>query len=223
MIRVYAANTPNGIKIPIALEELGLDYELVLLNLGNRDQKTDAFLTLNPNGRIPAITDDEVLDSSGNPLSVFESGAILLYLAEKANSLLGESLQDRTATLEWLFFQMGGVGPMFGQVNYFRGSDKYQSDNAVARFLEESNRLVSVLESRLQFTNWLAGDHYTIADIANYGWLKYAEATGISLEKFPAVQRWLKVVEKRPAVSKGIAKMSNPNRLFESIPSALSV
>lgn len=215
MIKVYTANTPNGIKVPIALDEMGLDYELILLNLGSRDQKSDEFLAINPNGRIPAIVDDSVLDKEGRPLAIFESGAILLYLAEKSGKLLGESLQERTATLEWLFFQMGGIGPMFGQVNFFRGSEKYPSKNAVARFLEESNRLVSVLESRLNTVPWLAGDHYTIADIANYGWLRYGEATGINLHEYPQVQRWLAAVESRPAISTGIFRTENPDQLFE--------
>ncbi|MFK7862965.1 MAG: glutathione S-transferase family protein [Pseudohongiellaceae bacterium] len=223
MIEVYTANTPNGIKIPIALEELGLEYKLILLNLGKRDQKSDAFLEINPNGRIPAIIDHDVLNQQGKPLSIFESGAILLHLAEKAKNLLGKSVQDKTAALEWLFFQMGGVGPMFGQINYFRGSEKYPSENAVARFVEESNRLLSVLESRLSSVTWLAGEYYTIADIANYGWLRYAETTGLALEAYPAVQRWLERVERRPAIRRGLARVDSPDILFESSLASLAV
>lgn len=216
MIKVYTANTPNGIKIPIALDEMGVEYELILLNLGERDQKTDEFLRINPNGRIPAIVDESVIDEKGRFQTVFESGAILLYLAEKFEALLGSSAQDRAATLEWLFFQMGGVGPMFGQVNFFKGSEKYPSENAVARFLDESKRLVSVLELRLQMQSWLAGKHYTIADIANYGWLKYSEGIGIDLTLFPAVQRWLDAVAKRPAVASGIMRIERPDKVFQS-------
>lgn len=216
MIKVYTANTPNGIKIPIALDEMGIEYELVLLNLGERDQKSEKFLRINPNGRIPAIVDEGVIDENGQPQTVFESGAILLYLAEKFEGLLGNTPQDRTATLEWLFFQMGAIGPMFGQVNFFKGSEKYPSENAVARFLEESKRLVSVLESRLQSQPWLAGRHYTIADIANYAWLKYSESTGIDLALYPAVQKWLKAVASRAAVTSGISRIESPDKLFQS-------
>lgn len=216
MIKVYTANTPNGIKIPIALDEMGVEYELILLNLGARDQKTEEYLQINPNGRIPAIVDESVVDENGKAQTVFESGAVLLYLAEKYEALLGCTPKNRTATLEWLFFQMGGVGPMFGQVGFFRSSEKYPSKNAVARFLEESIRLVSVLESRLHTEPWLAGRHYTIADIANYGWLKHSEGIGIDLALYPAVQQWLKAVEKRPAVASGIARIERPDRLFQS-------
>lgn len=222
MLKVYTANTPNGIKIPIALDEMGVAYELILLNLGNREQKSTEFLAINPNGRIPAVLDDSVLDKEGKPITIFESGAILFYLAERYGKLLGESLQDRVATLEWLFFQMGGIGPMFGQVNFFRGSEKYPSKNAVARFLEESNRLVAVLESRLSIAPYLAGEHYTIADIANYGWLRYGESIGINLQKYPGVKRWLTVIEKRPAIISGIARVENPDTLFR-LDSALAV
>lgn len=217
MISVYTANTPNGIKIPIALEELGLDYELILLDLNNKDQKTPEFLCLNPNGRIPAIIDDNVAGQDGQVQAVFESGAILLYLAEKYGGLLGETAQERIAALEWLFFQMGGVGPMFGQVNFFKSSEKYPSENAVARFEEESRRLVEVLESRLQKSSWLAGEHYSIADIANYGWLRFGESVGIELTRYPAILRWRQKIEIRPAVEQGVRRVKNPDKFFSSI------
>lgn len=222
MIKVYTANTPNGIKIPIVLEELGIDYELTKLDLGNKDQKTAEFLAINPNGRIPAIVDEDVRDEQGKPLTVFESGAILLYLAEKYEALLGESAVDRVRTLEWLFFQMGGVGPMFGQLSFFSSSDVYPSKNAVSRFTEESHRLASVLETRLNSTAWLAGAHYTIADIANYGWLRYAEDIGIELQEYPKLRAWREAIDSRLSVAKALRRVDNPDSHFvDSMAAAL--
>ncbi|MCG8414645.1 MAG: glutathione binding-like protein [Pseudomonadales bacterium] len=214
MIEVYTANTPNGIKIPIVLEELGVPYRIIGMNLSNKDQKQASFLKINPNGRIPAIVDTEVLDKDGNHLTVFESGAILLYLAEKYSSLLGETFEDRTRVLEWLFFQMGGIGPMFGQANFFNSSEEYPSQNALQRFRVESQRLVSVLESRLSQHQWLAGEHYTIADIANYSWLRYAESAAIEMADYPAVAAWREKIEQRLAVHRGINRTQNPDRQF---------
>lgn len=214
MIKVYTANTPNGIKIPIALEELGVEYELIKLDLGNKDQKTEEFLAINPNGRIPAIVDADVHDEKGNPLTVFESGAILLYLAEKYDALLGENAVDRVRTLEWLFFQMGGVGPMFGQLSFFSSTDAYPSENAVQRFKEESHRLALVLETRLSSTAWLAGKHYTIADIANYGWLLYAEGIGIELVEYPMLLAWREAIDSKLSVAKALRRVENPDRQF---------
>lgn len=219
MIKVYTANTPNGIKIPMALEELGVDYDLIRLDLVKKEQKTPEFIAISPNGRIPAIVDEDVLDSKGKPLSIFESGAILLYLAEKYKDLLGKSAEDRIRVLEWLFFQMGGVGPMFGQVSFFKSTKAYPSKNAVIRFQEEAKRLVAVLESRLETNQWLAGAHYTIADIANYGWLRYAESADIELLDYPAVDSWRKAIESRFAIGKALHRVDNPDKLFEdSIP-----
>lgn len=217
MIEVYTANTPNGIKVPILLEELGVPYRITAMNLANKDQKQESFLKINPNGRIPAIVDTEVFDSEGKPLTVFESGAILLYLAEKYSALLGESLEDRTRVLEWLFFQMGGVGPMFGQANFFNSTEEFPSENALQRFRIESQRLVSVLESRLAVTPWLAGEHYTIADIANYSWLRYAESAAIDLADYPAVAAWREKIEQRLAVHRGINRVQNPDRHFAAV------
>jgi len=216
MIKVYTANTPNGLKIPFALEELGVDYQLVLMNLSEQDQKSREFLEINPNGRIPAIADYSAPNQEGMPQTVFESGAILLYLAEKYGKLLGRSGADRLAAIEWLFFQIGGVGPMFGQIGYFRGSDKFPSKNAVARFLEESQRLVSVLDHRLQQQTWLAGEHFTIADVANFGWLNYAETAGIELSSAPAVRAWLRAINSRTALKHTRFRFENPDDHFRS-------
>ncbi len=219
MIEVYTANTPNGIKIPIALEELGVPYRLISLNLSELDQKSESFLALNPNGRIPAIVDSNKHDENGNPQTVFESGAILLYLAEEYGGLLGESDKDRVRSLEWLFFQMGGVGPMFGQANYFNSTDEYPSENALRRFRAESQRLASVLESRVNQSRWLAGDHYTIADIANYSWLRYAESAGVDLDLFPALKNWRSTIESRLAVHRAINRIENPDSRFADLAS----
>lgn len=222
MIKVYTANTPNGIKIPIVLEELGVEYELIKLDLGNKDQKTVEFLAISPNGRIPAIVDEDVRDEKGEPLTVFESGAILLYLAEKYEGLLGENAVDRVRALEWVFFQMGGVGPMFGQLSFFSSSDIYPSENAVKRFKEESLRLASVLEARLNSNVWLAGVHYTIADIANYGWLRYAEGIGIELQEYPKIKAWREAIDSRPSVNRALQRVDSPDcRFVDSMAAAL--
>lgn len=217
MIEVYTANTPNGIKVPIALEELGVPYRIISLNLSELEQKSDFFLAINPNGRIPAIADTNKRDEQGNPQTVFESGAILLYLAEEYGGLLGESEQDRVRSLEWLFFQMGGVGPMFGQANFFKSTDEYPSENALRRFRVESERLATVLESRLDQNQWLAGDHYTIADIANYSWLRYAESAGVDLDLFPALKNWRSTIESRLAVRRAINRIENPDLRFADL------
>ncbi|MBT9458525.1 MAG: glutathione S-transferase N-terminal domain-containing protein [Burkholderiaceae bacterium] len=201
MIDVYFAPTPNGVKIPIALEELGVPYRVVPVNLARDEQKQPAFLALNPNGRIPVIVDPDGPD--GEPVSVFESGAILLYLAEKYSGLMPESPRERLRALEYLFFQIGGVGPMFGQAGWFMrqpervavGIDRYQA---------ESRRLTGVLESRLQQAPWLAGSIFSVADIAHFGWLRVADYAGVRLEEFPAVRDWVSRILARPAVQRGL-------------------
>lgn len=201
MIDVYFAPTPNGVKIPIALEELGVPYRVVPVNLARDEQKQTAFLALNPNGRIPVIVDPDGPD--GEPVSVFESGAILLYLAEKYSGLMPESPRERLRALEYLFFQIGGVGPMFGQAGWFMrqpervavGIDRYQA---------ESRRLTGVLESRLQQAPWLAGSIFSVADIAHFGWLRVADYAGVRLEEFPAVRDWVSRILARPAVQRGL-------------------
>lgn len=202
MIDVYTGNTPNGVKVPIALEELGVPYHVVRLNLSTNEQKQPAFLAINPNGRIPAIVDRD--GPGGQSLSVFESGAILIYLAEKFGGLLPNDSVGRTRALEYLFFQVGGVGPMFGQALWFmRQSEKVPV--AIERYQSESNRLTAVLEARLSAQPWLAGGQYSIADIAHFGWLRVAHRSGVDLSAYPAVQRWVDVMAKRPAVQRGLA------------------
>lgn len=201
MIDVYTANTPNGVKVPIALEELAVPYRVIRVDLGALEQKRSDFLRLNPNGRIPAIVDH---DGPGNaPLSVFESGAILWYLAEKFPGLLPVSPVERIRALEYTFFQVGGVGPMFGQAGWFmRHSEPMPL--AVARYQTESNRLTAVLEARLQVSPWLAGESYSVADIMNFGWLRAAQYAGVQLDDYPAVRAWVTRMAARPAVIRGL-------------------
>jgi GST-like protein len=201
MIDVYTANTPNGIKVPIALEELAVRYRVIRVDLGAQEQKRPDFLRLNPNGRIPAIVDSD--GPGGAPLSVFESGAILWYLAEKYPGLMPDNAVERIRALEYTFFQVGGVGPMFGQAGWFmRHSEPMPL--AIARYQAESNRLTAVLEARLQVSPWLAGDSYSVADIMNFGWLRAPQYAGVQLDDYPAVLAWVNRIAARPAVIRGL-------------------
>ncbi|MBB2487516.1 glutathione S-transferase N-terminal domain-containing protein [Mitsuaria sp. WAJ17] len=202
MIDVYYAPTPNGVKIPIALEELGAPYRIVPVNLGRDEQKRPDFLALNPNGRIPVIVDPK--GPEGEPVSVFESGAILLYLAEKYGGLMPAVPRERIRALEYLFFQVGGVGPMFGQAGWFmRQSERITA--GIERYQAESRRLTAVLETRLQQSPWLAGERFSVADIAHFGWLRVADYAGVRIDRYPAVQDWLQRIESRPAVQRALS------------------
>lgn len=203
MIDVYTAPTPNGVKVPIALEELALPYRIVRVDLGTGEQKRPEFLEISPNGRIPAIVDPD--GPSGRPIAVFESGAILFYLAEKAKGLLPLDPEERIRALEYSFFQVGGVGPMFGQAGWFQRSAPEHIPFALERYQGESKRLTGVLESRLGRSLWLAGGSYSIADILCFGWLRVATYAGVDLERFPAVRSWVERIEARPAVKRGLA------------------
>lgn len=207
MIDVYTANTPNGIKIPIALEELGVPYTLHTLDLAQNEQKQPEFLRINPNGRIPAIVDRAVA-GGGEGLSVFESGAILLYLADKYSALIPQDPVGRVRALEYLFFQVSGIGPMFGQVGWFTRNAP-DVTVGLTRYQNESARLTSVLEHRLQESNWLAGDSYSIADVANFAWLRVAAGyLGMDMSAYPAVQRWVQAIEARPATQRALRAMA---------------
>jgi glutathione S-transferase len=206
MLQVLTADTPNGIKIPIALEELGVSYQLVRIDLARGDQKRPAFLADNPNGRIPVLIDDE--GPGGGRLSVFESGAILLYLAEKYGRLLPVDPRGRLRALEYLFFQVSGVGPMFGQAGWFKRSAPEPVTFAIERYQNEARRLAGVLEVRLAQSKWLAGAEYSIADIANFGWLRVAGYAGVSLDDFPAVSAWVEVITARLAVLRALERVA---------------
>jgi GST-like protein len=205
MIDLYTWTTPNGRKISILLEELGLDYRVHPVDIGQNQQFAPDFLAISPNNKIPAIVDH---DAPGGPQSVFESGAILVYLAERTGKLLAASGPARVAALEWTFWQVGGLGPMAGQLNYFALRASEPSELAIDRFGDEVRRLLGVMEGRLEKHPYLAGEAYSIADIASYAWTRAALET---LEKIqpdrpalPAVRRWLKTVGARPAVAKGM-------------------
>jgi GST-like protein len=206
MIDLYTWTTPNGRKISILLEELGLDYRVHPVDIGQNQQFAPDFLAISPNNKIPAIVDHDV---AGGPQSVFESGAILVYLAEKTGKLLAPSGPARVAALEWTFWQVGGLGPMVGQLGYFALRASETQELAIDRFGDEVRRLLGVMEGRLEKHPYLAGEAYSIADIASYAWTRAALET---LEKIqpdrpalPAVRRWLKTVGARPAVARGMA------------------
>lgn len=205
MIDVYTANTPNGVKVPIALEELGVPYRIHRVNLGALEQKQPDFLRINPNGRIPAIVDGD--GPGGAPLSVFESGAILWYLAEKFGGLIPADPVERVRALEYTCFQIGGIGPMFGQAGWFTRSAPEPVAFAIERYRKESNRLTAVLEARLQQVPWLAGSEFSVADIMNFGWLDAPDYAGVNLADYPAVSAWRERLHQRPGVQKGLAAL----------------
>ncbi len=201
-IDLYFWATPNGQKVSIALEELGVPYDTHFINIGKGDQFKPEFLEISPNNRIPAIVDPEGPD--GKPISVFESGAILIYLAEKFGAFYGSSARDRVAINEWLMWQMGGVGPMFGQLHHFRNYAPEKLPYAITRYLNEANRLYRVLNKRLEGREYVAGD-YSIADIALFGWVRNWDSRGVDIAEYPNVQAWHDRVWARPAVQRGIA------------------
>ena len=198
MIDLYSAATPNGHKISIALEELALPYELHTLELHKGTQKEPWFLAINPNGRIPAI-----VDRAEDHFAVFESGAILVYLAEKAGVLLPRGVKARSEVMQWLMFQMGGIGPMMGQANVFYRYFPEKIQSAIDRYQGESRRLFGVLDKRLKDHEYLAGE-YSIADIANWAWVRTHNWSGVPLDGLLHLQRWVDAIGARPAVRKGI-------------------
>jgi glutathione S-transferase len=198
MIDLYTSSTPNGWKASVALEELALPYEVHAVSLSKGEQKTPEFLKINPNGRIPAIVDRELDD-----FAVFESGAILIYLAEKAGKLMPADVKGRSRVIQWLMFQMGGIGPMMGQANVFFRYWPEKIQPAIDRYQHESRRLFEVLNGRLGESEYLAGD-YSIADIANWCWVRTHPWSGVSVDGLPHLQRWLDAIGERPAVQAGV-------------------
>lgn len=198
MIDLYTAATPNGHKVSIALEELQLPYSVHVLSFDKKEQKAPAFLKINPNGRIPAI-----VDRGNEDFAVFESGAILIYLAEQTGQLLPQDAKGRSQVLQWLMFQMGGIGPMQGQANVFFRYFPEKLQGAIDRYQHETRRLYEVLDARLGEAEYLADD-YSIADIATFPWVRSHEWSGISLEGLSHLQRWLAALEGRAAVQRGL-------------------
>lgn len=201
MIDLYTWSTSNGRKISIMLEEVGLPYTVHPINIGKDDQFTPDFVKINPNSKIPAIVDSEGPD--GEPITIFESGAILIYLAEKTGKLLPTDARERMTVLQWLMFQMGGIGPMFGQTHHFMRHAREKSPYGVERYGKETRRLYGVLDKRLGEVAYIAGD-YSIADIATYPWVWRREWQEVDLNDFPNVKRWFDTVGARPAVATGM-------------------
>ena len=214
-LQLYSLPTPNGVKVSIALEELGLPYEPHLVSFQTDDQLTPEFLSLNPNNKIPAIIDPD--GPGGQPLPLFESGAILVYLAEKTGRLIPQDPARRYETLQWVMFQMGGIGPMFGQVGFFHkfaGKD-YEDKRPRDRYLNESKRLLGVLEQRMTGRDWIMGDEYTIADIAIWPWVNnlvgfYGAGELVGFSEFKEVQRVLASFLARDAVKRGLNIPARP-------------
>jgi len=206
MIDLYTWPTPNGHKIHIALEELGLPYTVHAVDIAEGDQFKPEFLKISPNNRIPAIVDQD--GPKGKPLAQFESGAILIYLAEKTGKLLAPKGNARYAALQWLMFQMASIGPMLGQVHHFRAYAPEKIPYAIDRYTNEAKRLYGVLDRRLGEAEYLAGE-YGIADIATFPWLRYWEKQGVVLSDYPNVQRWFQAIEARPAVQRGVQVLAD--------------
>ena len=202
MITLHTWTTPNGRKISIALEELGLPYQVRPVNIGNGEQFRPEFLALNPNNKIPVIEDSR--GPGGRPLVLFESGAILIYLAEKAGRLLPDEPVARYKTLQWLMFQVGGIGPMFGQRHHFRNSAPNEQ-YGFERYTNETHRLYKVLDGELAKSSYVAGEEYTIADIATYPWVARWEWHDLDWDAVPHVKRWFDELGARPAVQRGMA------------------
>ena len=206
-IDVYSWPTPNGHKIHIMLEECGLPYRVTPVNIGAGDQFKPEFLTISPNNKIPAITDPEGPD--GKPISLFESGAILVYLAGKTGQFLPEGDRARYEVLQWLMFQMGSVGPMLGQAHHFRMYAPEKLAYAIDRYTNEARRIYGVIDKQLGTSKFIAGDVYTIADIAIFPWLRSWENQGIVLTDFPHLKKWFDAIAARPAVQRGVKVLAD--------------
>lgn len=207
MIDVYSWPTPNGHKVHIMLEECGLPYRAIPVDIGAGDQFKADFLAISPNNKIPAIVDADGPD--GKPISLFESGAILVYLAGKTGMLLGKTDREKYKVLEWLMFQMGSVGPMLGQAHHFRLYAPEKLDYAIDRYTNESKRIYGVIDKQLEKTGYLAGEEYTIADIAVFPWTRSFANQGVDWADFPNAKRWFDAISQRPAVQRGVEVLAN--------------
>jgi len=221
MIDLYTAPTPNGYKASITLEELEMPYELHVLDLGVGQQKEPWFLAINPNGRIPAIV-DRGAGEDGADFAIFESGAIMLYLAEKAGRLIPADPTGRSRVVQWLMFQMGGLGPMMGQANVFTRYFPEQIPSVIERYRREGRRLLEVLDNRLRDHEWLAGD-YSIADIANFAWARSHEWPGIPVDGLDHLQRWMAAIAARPAVQRGLDAPPRPEASERTVETARKI
>ena len=209
MIDLYTWPTPNGHKVHIFLEETGLEYTVIPINILTGDQFDPAFLKISPNNKMPAMVDRDGPD--GKPYGVFESGAMLLYLAEKTGQFMPSGMAERYTVIQWLMFQMGGIGPMLGQAHHFRLYAPEKIEYAFNRYTNEASRLYRVVDTRLAEVEYLAGD-YSIADMATYPWLRYHENQGQKLEDYPHLKRWYDALSARPAVRRGLAVLEEESR-----------
>jgi GST-like protein len=210
MIELWTWPTPNGHKVHILMEELGLPYKVVPVAIGKGDQFKPEFLAITPNHRIPAMVDPD--GPGGQPIQLFESAAIMIYLAEKTGRLIPKDPHDRYVCLQWVMFQMGGVGPMFGQFGHFNMYAPEKIPYAIERYQNEVLRLHRVLDKRLAEAEWLAGSEYSIADIITYPWLRFPERRNVVLSDYPNVKRWFDAIDARPAVQRGCEVLSENQR-----------
>jgi len=214
LLQLYSYPTPNGVKASIMLEEIGIPYEAHFVDITQNETWTEEFLSLNPNGKIPTIFDPKGVD--GKPIALFESGAILLYLAEKTGKLLSKEPQERYETLQWVFFQMASVGPMFGQIGFFHkfAGKEIEDKRPLMRYVNESKRLLHVMEKHLTGKKWFVGDNFSIADIAHLGWVRnlvgfYEAGNLVEYSTLKVVPEWLERCLERPAVQRGLAIPTN--------------
>ena len=210
MIEVFSWPTPNGHKVHIMLEECALSYKATPVNIGAGEQFDPAFLKISPNNKIPALTDPQGPD--GQPISVFESGAILHYLASKTGKFLPQAARERIEVMQWLMFQMGGVGPMLGQAHHFRMYAPEKIAYAIDRYSNEARRLYGVIDKRLAASPYLGGEEYTIADIATFPWLRSWENQGVVLGDYPHLEKWFRAISARPAVQRGVEVLADLRR-----------
>ena len=210
MIDLYTWPTPNGHKVHIMLEETGLPYRVHPVDIGAGDQFKPAFLKISPNNKMPAMIDPD--GPGGKPISMFESGAMLLYLASKTGRFLPEDLRERWSTVQWLMFQMGGVGPMLGQAHHFLGYAPEKIPYAMNRYKNEANRLYGVIERRLGESKFIACGEYTIADMAIMPWLRFPERQGVNVDEYPKLKRWRDAIAERPAVQRALEVLADRRR-----------
>ena len=212
MIEVFSWPTPNGNKVHVMLEECGLPYRVTPVNIGAGDQFKDDFLAISPNNKVPAITDPDGPD--GKPISLFESGAILIYLAAKTGKFMPKTDREKFEVLQWVMFQMGGVGPMLGQAHHFRLYAPEPVPYAIERYSNEAKRLYGVIERRLAKSAFLGGKAYSIADIATFPWLRSWQNQGVTLSDYPHLERWFHRIEERPAVQRGVKVLAELRKPF---------
>ncbi len=218
MIELYTWPTPNGHKVHIMLEETGTPHHVIPVDIGAGDQFKPEFLKISPNNKMPAMVDSD--GPGGKPISIFESGAMLVYLASNTGRFLPKDLRDKWSTLQWLMFQMGGVGPMLGQAHHFLGYAPEKIPYAMNRYSNEANRLYGVIDRRLRVSKYVACGQYTIADMAIVPWLRFPERQGVEIEKYPSLKKWRDAILARPAVQKAMRVLAKRRKPLNEITQA---